>query len=883
MPEVTSQPNAYDAVERARDIIRGEATDFAEARQLIEQLKQRNEMGFARQLLARVRADDDIQPPGPDRLWLGQQHALCTYKDPHLADDTKFDQALRILNAADDLLATTSPETLGLAGAIHKYRWNALGQLYDLEQSAAYYQRGYNQGPGKDWGYTGINAAFVLDLLAYQADTFARKAGAAGSPGAHERRAQARAIRTELAARLPPMLDDESKTDWWFLATIAEACFGLQDFTAARMWLGLARNLQPEDWKFESTARQLAWLARLISDPGKDGGVETAPAWKVLEEFLGDVTAVRSVFIGRVGLALSGGGLRAALYHIGALAKLAEIDVLRHVEVISGVSGGSIVGAFYYLELQRLLETKPDSSITRDDYIAIVRRVADHFLAGSQRNIRTRLTASLSANLRMMFFPNYSRSDRLADLYESEFYARVDDGKANAPRFMDQLLVAPAGAAPRFSPRRDNWRRRAKVPVLVLNATALNTGHNWQFTATYMGEPPGAINSEVDGNYRLRRMYYSEAPPEHQRVRLGRAVAASACVPGLFDPVDMKRLYPDRTVRLVDGGVHDNQGVNALFEQDCTVLLVSDASGQMGTEDAPGNSPLTALLRSSSIMGARTRGAEYHDLEGRVRSSLLRGLMFIHLKKDLQSDPVNWTGCEDPVEASDEARPAFRRGGLASYGVRKDIQRLISDIRTDLDSFHDVEAFALMTSGYRMTATEFPRSVSGFPVVGAPSEPWPFLTIEEPMKTATGCEQAHQLLKQLLTTSSANAFKVWRLVPALYWSGLALAGAVVAAVFAAAYWGPSVELLTFRTAVILATAALAATVLGKAPVMALQHRTTIRRFLIGLGLCLVGWIAARLHLLVFDRLYLKLGQADRLRAMLPAHDRKSTAKAAGAP
>ena len=35
------------------------------------------------------------------------------------------------------------------------------------------------------------------------------------------------------------------------------------------------------------------------------------------------------------------------------LARLAEMDVLRSVEVLSTVSGGSIVGAHYYLEVKK--------------------------------------------------------------------------------------------------------------------------------------------------------------------------------------------------------------------------------------------------------------------------------------------------------------------------------------------------------------------------------------------------------------------------------------------------------------------------------------------------------------------------------------------------
>ena len=68
-----------------------------------------------------------------------------------------------------------------------------------------------------------------------------------------------------------------------------------------------------------------------------------------------------SARLGKVGLALSGGGFRASFYHIGVLARLAEADVLRHVDVLSTVSGGSIVGAHYYLLLRDLLETRDPS------------------------------------------------------------------------------------------------------------------------------------------------------------------------------------------------------------------------------------------------------------------------------------------------------------------------------------------------------------------------------------------------------------------------------------------------------------------------------------------------------------------------------------------
>lgn len=51
----------------------------------------------------------------------------------------------------------------------------------------------------------------------------------------------------------------------------------------------------------------------------------------------------------KIGLALSGGGYRAAAYHIGTLRALNRLGILDKVDVISAVSGGSITAAYYAL------------------------------------------------------------------------------------------------------------------------------------------------------------------------------------------------------------------------------------------------------------------------------------------------------------------------------------------------------------------------------------------------------------------------------------------------------------------------------------------------------------------------------------------------------
>jgi predicted acylesterase/phospholipase RssA len=365
-----------------------------------------------------------------------------------------------------------------------------------------------------------------------------------------------------------------------------------------------------------------------------------------------------------------------------------------------------------------------------------------------------RVLLSLWPRIRKIFSRGYSQTRYLGELFEAKLFSKIQDGEQDKPRYLQDLYIKPKGEIDNFAPKNQNWRRQAKVPILILNATTLNTGHNWQFTASWMGESPGTINSEIDANDVLRRMYYDEAPVTHRRVRLGHAVAASACVPALFEPLVLADLYPKRTVRLVDGGVHDNQGVAGLLEQDCTVLLVSDASGQAASELDPKRRVLGVLSRSNNILMARVRDAEYREVDARRRSSLLRGLMFVHLKKDLVAEHVDWIGCEDPY-GPQEGRP------LTRYGIRKDVQASLAAIRTDLDSFSDMEAYALATSGYRMTEHELALDES--PAAKSQLTKWKFLSIEEPMTRVQGVDAEHARLMKLLKVAGERALKPWKL------------------------------------------------------------------------------------------------------------------------
>ena len=653
-------------------------------------------------------------------------------------------------------------------------------QREHLHQSLRFYRRGYKIGIEKDYGYTAINAAYVLDLIAKQEET-AAQAETLSPSEADERltktvvplRNDADQIREEIYEQLAHLIDHKEtawlKHKWWFVVTVAEACFGLaltreSYLEEAEKWLSLAASFtNVADWEFESTARQLVTLLRLrYVDQDSSTSLFESKFYTVLLPLLrGKEVGLRATLNGKMGLSLSGGGFRAALFHIGVLAKLAELDMLRNVEVISCVSAGSIIGAHYYLELRELLQSKKDDEITREHYIDVVMQVERRFLEAVQSDIRTRLGAEIFTNLKTVFLPSYTRTERIGELLEKTIYSRVGKRESNDALRLEELDILPPGEDPdTFVPTDANWRRAAKVPELVISATTLNTGHNWQFTTSWMGEPAVGINSEIDRAPRLRQVRYTDAPKGHNSFLLRRAVAASTCTLGLMEPVTLKDLYPGMTVRLVDGVFRGGQAVGPLLERDCDVLLVSDASGQMHEQTNPGQGVLDVTLRSTNILFGQLRISNFESLKSRLQSSLLRGLMFVHLKKDLDAEKL-FAEAEDKIVILDDARTSTP-SEVTSYGVLKEVQKRLSEIRTDIDAFSDAEAYSLMMSGYLMTAHEFVRGIKGYPVLSETRPPWRFLAIEEPMRTV-----GNTRLIRLLDAAGFQLFKFWAMSPTL--------------------------------------------------------------------------------------------------------------------
>lgn len=882
-------------VGRVQTVLRGQAMAVDEVDRLSRELIELDLHYWARRLLLKVLARSDIQRA--QRIRLVQGLALATYKDCTLLQLTAFDQAQELLAAEFDLESTQDQETLGLVGALYKRRWRIDNRRQWLEQSLHFYRRGFECGVDGDAGYTAINAAYIQDVLAWLESR--AHPGNSSTESARSRRDDARKIRQCVIEALDPRLPPANQTgrqDYWLLVTLAEACLGAGETGRADSLLTRAGQLDGvPDWWRKSTVEQLVHLVQIQSSPDDAARMHSSGSWQAIVSLMGESTsrAMQTLASGKAGLALSGGGFRASFYHLGVLARLAELDMLRHLEVLSCVSGGSIVGAHYYLELRRLMQftwhpSEParrglrDDEISHQDYLALVDKLIHDFLDGVQKNLRMRVLANPWANLKMLFLPTYSRTEYLGELYEKHLYSRVDDD-APARRSLDQLFIQPPDEADDFRPGNVNWRRCHKIPQLVLNATTLNTGHLWQFTASWMGESPNIVNRAFDKNPRLRRLYYQEAPePRYQHFRLGHAVAASSCVPGLFEPIELPRLYEQRNIRLVDGGVYDNLGVAALTEQDCAVMIISDASGQLSADDDPAGGILGPILRSMSVMMERIRGSEYEDLHVRKSSVRLKGMTYVHLTQGLDGTEVDWKGSGVPAEP-DTVAP------VTSYGIRREVQQRLATMRTDLDSFTDVEALALMNSGYH-AMSRAADSLEAFPLIRDVTRPWAFRQLDGAMRSSTAAGNGFSAadLDRHLGVSNMKFFKVWHLH-----SGLAALAIVLGLLLlgGAGYWvmdgllhNPHMSLMEAtpvqallgwldRTLTLSNLAGGLVTLLAGYLILALfgqrfgkrimqffRIRSILRRAAIGVGIGLVGWIIPALHLQLFDRLFLRLGR-----------------------
>jgi len=153
--------------------------------------------------------------------------------------------------------------------------------------------------------------------------------------------------------------------------------------------------------------------------------------------------------------------------------------------------------------------------------------------------------------------------------------------------------------------------------------------------------------------------------------------------------------------------------------------------------------------------------------------------------------------------------------------------------------------------------------------VGAPQEIWEFLQLADLMKQpsdSADCRRRDLALQ--LETGSGLFFKVWRLIPAL--RAIAIVGAVALAVLllwlAFTAWNSPLPALqwdvTVGRALVILLFTAATTVVPLLKWM--NPQSAVRGYGMKVVIALAGFVASNVHLLIFNRLYLKRGRVDRL-------------------
>lgn len=270
----------------------------------------------------------------------------------------------------------------------------------------------------------------------------------------------------------------------------------------------------------------------------------------------------------RLGLSLSGGGYRAAAFHLGTLNKLNELGVLDEVDVLSTISGGSITGAAWCLhtgnyesfhnEMLTKLKTKNVIGfILRSRVFIVAAIIILILLTGSIWLTFTRwspiaflILILLVVVLLKYQFKIFPVSTVVESAYDRYF-------------FHEKTL----------SDLKDR-------PLLAIGSSNLHTGRPFTFSKRKMSDSSYAFHSEYNPPIEFLQSKFPVA----------RAVTASSCVPFAFTPVtiskeffktesDFSRIRP----QLIDGGVYDNQGIQKITQAkssyECDTIITSDAGG----------------------------------------------------------------------------------------------------------------------------------------------------------------------------------------------------------------------------------------------------------------------------------------------------------------
>jgi NTE family protein len=347
----------------------------------------------------------------------------------------------------------------------------------------------------------------------------------------------------------------------------------------------------------------------------------------------------------RIGICLSGGGLRASFYALGVLRYLAEAGILHRLATISSISGGSIAAA---------------ALADRWGEVAAAGHSLEAFLEHVDRPFRSVVTEK---NLRNIWIRRWL----------TRFWR--DRGRVQGTVLADYLYKT---------------RRVSALPSglqTVITSTDLATGRAFRVCRDFVGS--------YDFDY--------VDPPEE--LELGAAVAASAAFPLVFPPVHLStegwglRDAPP-ILSLTDGGVYDNLGLEWFQGWDSgrpaaavkpDFLVVVDASGGFRRTDK--------RVGEFKALG-RVRSIQYRQ----TRTVRIRWLIAEFMQ---EAEAGRWHGVY-VASVGDPRRYRDRTGqpidsSLYHGALPSELIGPLAGLRTDLDRFLPEEADLLSYHGYWST------------------------------------------------------------------------------------------------------------------------------------------------------------------------------------
>lgn len=350
---------------------------------------------------------------------------------------------------------------------------------------------------------------------------------------------------------------------------------------------------------------------------------------------------------GQAGLALSGGGFRATLFHLGALWRMNELGLLGDIDRVTSVSGGSILAGYLGYKWRELQFNNG---------------VATNFdqLIGPPIQKFCSETIDSWAILKGKIDPFHNAADYVAKAYNKKLFkgatlrALPDDDAREGPRF-------------------------------IIYATNMQSGVSFRFSRPYIADYRIGLNRKTS------------------TIRLADAVAASSAFPPLLtpkvlktkpgdweqDPDPKKRgdLWPNedfrRKIYLTDGGVYDNMGLEAIFET-YDPVFASAAGAPFSKEPmswAATHTEIGAGLRATGILTEQTRALRRRMLMRRYIVDKIGGAYW-NIASTIASYKL-----ADPI--------------IEDNNITKSMQF----VRTRLDSFKPEEQGHLINWGYAITDT----------------------------------------------------------------------------------------------------------------------------------------------------------------------------------